>query len=41
MSDLLREKVHCHRDDFDARALVYEHLPVLGLSCAWLKRSMG
>jgi hypothetical protein len=30
-----------HRDYFDAGALLYEHLPVLGRVIAWLKRRMG
>ena len=30
-----------HRDDFDAGALHYEHLPVLGREIAWLKRRLG
>ncbi|MHC8328880.1 nuclear transport factor 2 family protein [Pseudomonas sp. LB3P93] len=36
-----RDKVYCHRDYFDAGALLYEHLPVLGRAIAWLKRRMG
>ena len=36
-----RDKVFCHRDYFDAGALLYEHLPVLGRAIAWLKRRMG
>lgn len=38
---LWRDKVYRHRDHFDAGALLYEHLPVLGRVIAWLKRSMG
>ena len=38
---LWRDKVYRHRDYFDAGALLYEHLPVLGRVIAWLKRSMG
>lgn len=36
-----REKVYRHRDYFDAGALLYEHLPVLGGVISWLKRRMG
>ncbi|MDK1396971.1 nuclear transport factor 2 family protein, partial [Pseudomonas protegens] len=32
------DKVYRHRDYFDAGALLYEHLPVLGTVIAWLKR---
>jgi hypothetical protein len=35
------DKVYRHRDYFDAGALIYEHLPVLGRAIAWLKRRMG
>ena len=38
---LWSDKVYCHRDYFDAGALLYEHLPVLGRAIAWLKRRMG
>ncbi|CRL50616.1 MULTISPECIES: nuclear transport factor 2 family protein [Pseudomonas] len=38
---LWRDKVYRHRDYFDAGALIYEHLPVLGRAIAWLKRRMG
>ncbi|MFL1517271.1 nuclear transport factor 2 family protein [Pseudomonas prosekii] len=38
---LWHDKVYRHRDYFDAGALLYEHLPVLGRVIAWLKRSMG
>ncbi|MFJ2466437.1 nuclear transport factor 2 family protein [Pseudomonas sp. NPDC087615] len=38
---LWRDKVYRHRDYFDAGALLYEHLPVLGRVIAWLKRRMG
>ncbi|MBB2494531.1 nuclear transport factor 2 family protein [Aquipseudomonas ullengensis] len=31
------DKVYQHRDYFDAGALLYEHLPVLGRVIAWLK----
>ncbi|MGR4038857.1 nuclear transport factor 2 family protein [Pseudomonas sp. 910_21] len=34
-------KVYRHRDYFDAGALLYEHLPVLGAVIAWLKRRLG
>ena len=36
-----RDKVYCHRDYFDAGAMLYEHLPILGRAIAWLKRRMG
>lgn len=32
------DKVHYHRDYFDAGALLYEHLPVMGGAINWLKR---
>ncbi|MFY0729308.1 nuclear transport factor 2 family protein [Pseudomonas sp. NFX15] len=38
---LWRDKVYRHRDYFDAAALLYEHLPVLGRTIAWLKRRLG
>ena len=38
---LWRDKVYRHRDYFDAGALLYEHLPILGRVIAWLKRRMG
>lgn len=38
---LWRDKVYRHRDYFDAGALLYEHLPVLGRAIAWLKRRKG
>ncbi|WP_130926397.1 nuclear transport factor 2 family protein [Pseudomonas sp. Sample_14] len=38
---LWRDKVYRHRDYFDAGALLYEHLPILGRAIAWLKRRMG
>ncbi|MFL1525158.1 nuclear transport factor 2 family protein [Pseudomonas sp. O230] len=38
---LWRDKVYRHRDYFDAGALLYEHVPVLGRAIAWLKRRMG
>ncbi|MBZ9780040.1 nuclear transport factor 2 family protein [Pseudomonas sp. REP124] len=31
------EKVYRHRDYFDAGALLYEHLPVMGTAIGWLK----
>ena len=34
-------KVHRHRDYFDAGALLYEHLPVLGSLIRWLKRRLA
>lgn len=38
---LWRDKVYRHRDYFDAGALLYEHLPILGRVIAWLKRRLG
>ena len=35
------ERVYHHRDYFDAGALLYEHLPVLGGAIAWLKRRLA
>ncbi|MFP3517655.1 nuclear transport factor 2 family protein [Pseudomonas sp. SIMBA_077] len=32
-----REKVYLHRDYFDAGALLYEHLPLMGTAIGWLK----
>ncbi len=34
-------KVYRHRDYFDAGALLYEHLPLLGRVIAWLKRRLA
>ncbi|MGY4533799.1 hypothetical protein ACVW0Y_002932 [Pseudomonas sp. TE3786] len=34
---LWRDKVYAHRDYFDAGALLYEHLPLLGRLIRWLK----
>ena len=34
-------KVHQHRDYFDAGALLYEHLPLLGSGIRWLKRRLA
>ena len=36
-----RNKVHLHRDYFDAGALLYEHLPLLGRTIGWLKRRLA
>ncbi|MFI8607440.1 nuclear transport factor 2 family protein [Pseudomonas sp. NPDC077649] len=36
-----RDKAYLHRDYFDAGALLYEHLPVLGQSIGWLKRRLA
>jgi len=36
-----RDRVYQHRDYFDAGALLYEHLPVLGGVIAWLKRRLA
>lgn len=38
---LWRDRVYRHRDYFDAGALLYEHLPVLGNVIAWLKRRLA
>lgn len=38
---LWHDKVYRHRDYFDAGALLYEHLPLVGRAIAWLKRRMG
>lgn len=35
------ERVEYHRDFFDAGALLYEHLPVLGGVVGWLKRRLA
>ncbi|SDU20610.1 nuclear transport factor 2 family protein [Halopseudomonas salegens] len=35
------DKVCRHRDYFDAGALLYEHLPLLGRLIAWLKRRLA
>ncbi|WP_341522704.1 nuclear transport factor 2 family protein [Pseudomonas sp. G.S.17] len=34
---LWRDKVYQHRDYFDAGALLYEHLPIMGRGISWLK----
>ena len=31
------ERVHFHQDYFDAGALLYEHLPIMGSAIRWLK----
>lgn len=36
-----RDKVYQHRDYFDAGALLYEHLPLLGGVIGWLKRRLA
>ncbi|SFU00714.1 nuclear transport factor 2 family protein [Pseudomonas marincola] len=36
-----REKVYYHRDYFDAGAMLYEHLPVMGAVINWLKRRLA
>ena len=38
---LWHDKVYRHRDYFDAGALLYEHLPVLGRLVRWLKGRMA
>ena len=38
---LWHDKVYRHRDYFDAGALLYEHVPLLGRVIRWLKRRMG
>lgn len=35
------ERVDFHRDYFDAGALLYEHLPVMGGVIGWLKRRLA
>lgn len=35
------DKVYQHRDYFDAGALLYEHLPLMGGVIAWLKRRLA
>ncbi|MBB4862154.1 hypothetical protein HNP46_000992 [Pseudomonas nitritireducens] len=35
------ERVEFHRDYFDAGALLYEHLPVMGGVIGWLKRRLA
>ncbi|HGM5578895.1 TPA: nuclear transport factor 2 family protein [Pseudomonas putida] len=32
-----RDRVHFHQDYFDAGALLYEHLPIMGGAIRWLK----
>jgi hypothetical protein len=34
---LWHEKVYQHRDYFDAGALLYDHLPLMGAAIGWLK----
>lgn len=36
-----RDKVYLHHDYFDAGALLYEHLPLMGSAIAWLKRRLA
>ena len=38
---LWTDKVHHHRDFFDAGSLLYEHLPLLGQLIRWLKRRLA
>lgn len=35
------DRVYRHHDYFDAGALLYEHLPLMGPAVAWLKRRMA
>lgn len=35
------DKVYQHRDYFDAGALLYENLPLMGSAIAWLKRRLA
>jgi hypothetical protein len=35
------DKVYQHRDYFDAGAMLYEHLPLMGGAIAWLKRRLA
>ncbi|MHA7113203.1 nuclear transport factor 2 family protein [Pseudomonas promysalinigenes] len=32
-----RDRVHAHQDYFDAGALLYEHIPLMGSAIRWLK----
>ncbi|MGV8918745.1 MAG: nuclear transport factor 2 family protein [Pseudomonas sp.] len=38
---LWNDKVYQHRDFFDAGAMLYEHVPVLGRAITWLKRRLA
>ena len=38
---LWHDRVYRHRDYFDAGALLYEHLPMMGRVIAWLKRRLA
>lgn len=38
---LWSDKVYQHQDFFDAGALLYEHLPIMGRAIAWLKRRLA
>jgi hypothetical protein len=38
---LYKDKVYYHRDYFDAGALLYEHVPILGMAINYLKRKLG
>jgi ketosteroid isomerase-like protein len=38
---LWHDRVYRHRDYYDAGALLYEHLPVMGCVIAWLKRRLA
>lgn len=35
------DNVHLHRDYFDAGALLYEHVPLLGSAIRWLQRRLA
>ncbi len=37
---LRAEKIHYHRDYYDAGAMLYENVPVLGTATRWLKRKL-
>ncbi|MFC3115616.1 nuclear transport factor 2 family protein [Cellvibrio fontiphilus] len=38
---LFNEKVYYHRDYYDAGAMLYEHLPLLGSAIAFIKKRIG
>ncbi|MEB0041177.1 MULTISPECIES: nuclear transport factor 2 family protein [unclassified Pseudomonas] len=38
---LWKDKVYQHRDFFDAGAMLYEHVPIMGRAISWLKRRVA
>ena len=38
---LFKEKVYYHRDYFDAGAMLYEHIPLMGFAIRQVKKSVG